>query len=591
MRALLAALLLAAHTANAATPASPRTDTPQLDALMDFAHVYGVVRYFHPSDSLDRVDWNRFLVNGAERMGGVSDRASIGPALEALYAAPVADFKVVPKGGPAPEIKGDGPLVEWRHLGYGIDPMPRNQPFVSWRTHHKPLQDGEVKPGFFQHQGVAELVKEDDPILRIPVAGEREALVPVSMPMSATKIGEAQDARLKQLAETLKPVELGTDSFSRAQAWANGIAAWNVARHFYPYWAVVPVDWDAVLRKWLAAQPERQSRAELVASLRRLIAPLDDGHGRIVDPSDKVAREHLPIAVRPLGDRWVIEASLVPTQVKTGDVILSIDGKPAAKYFEELMALQSGSPQFVRWRAAREFTFGPKDSSVRLTLERAGLKVDATLKYDRAKVTIAARPAPFSEIAPGIVYVDMFRFDKASLAAAMDKLKEAKGIVFDIRGYMSPDAAEIVKYWLTGPDTAQWRIVPLFDKPYGRYDPGWSFGWQVEGDAALAKPKKVLLMDGRAVSYAESLIGYFAGQKTGTIIGERSAGANGNLDIALLPSGFGYGFTGMEVTRHDGSVFHREGFAPAITVAPTVTGLASGRDEVIDRAIAELSKP
>jgi hypothetical protein len=478
MKALLCGLLLAAGIAGAASP--PQPEPARIDALMDFAHVYGVVRYFHPSDSLDRVDWNRFLVQGAEQMGSVSDRAAIGPALQSLFAAPVAGFAVVPKGAPAPEIKGEGPLIEWRHLGYGVDPLPREQPFVSWRTHHKPLHDGGVKPGFFQHEGVAELVKEDEPVLRIPVTGDREALVAVSLPMSATRIGPEQDAQLKALAAKLEGVALEGESFTRAQSWANGIAAWNVARHFYPYWKVVPIDWDVVLRKWLQAQPERQSRDELRDQLRHLIAPLDDGHGRIADTRDSRMRQWLPISVRPLGDRWVVEASLVPQHVKPGDVVTAVDGKPAARYFADLVALQSGSPQWARWRAAREFGFGISNSTVKVRLERAGKAFDVTLKYG-ASLPSPTRPEPIAELNPGIYYVDLSRFTQPGFEGARARLAAAKGIVFDMRGYPAQHANDIVNYWLTGPDTAQWMIVPRFDKPFGRYDTGWSFGWQVQG--------------------------------------------------------------------------------------------------------------
>ena len=590
MKAFLAAPLLAAGIAVAATPPTATTHNAGIDALMDFAHVYGVVRYFHPSDSLDRVDWNRFIVYGAQRMGSARDAAEIGPALESLFAAPVADFKVVPKGTPAAPITGDGPLVEWRHLGYGMEPMPPSQPYVSWRTHHKPLHGGDIKGGYFQHQGMAEQVKEDEPILRIAIAGDREALVPVSMPMSATKVGEAQDAKLKALAEQLASVQVETETFSRAQAWANGIAAWNVARHFYPYWSVVPTDWDGVLRKWLAAQPERQSRHELTLQLRRLLAPLDDGQGRIFDKDDKAPRQLLPISVRPLGDRWVVEASMVP-DIKAGDIVATVDGRPAANVFAQLMALESGSPQFVRWRAAREFALGPAGRTVAIGVERAGRRITVAIKHESSRFAPLRRPDAIAEVKPGIYYVDLSRFDPNAFAANRDKLAAAKGIVFDARGQPSEPARDVVRYWLTGPDIAQWMILPRFDKPFGRYDTGWSIGWQVEGDGAIAKPKKVLLMDGRAVGYAESLIGYFAGQKTGRIMGERSGGVNGNIDVAQLPGGLYYVFTGMEFTRHDGSVFHREGFAPDEEVVPTIAGLAEGRDELLERALAELSKP
>lgn len=592
---MMRSFLLAAAALAACMPAfaqrAPAVTETQLDALQAFARTYGAVRYFHPSDSLDKIDWNRFLVHGAERMGAVADVAAIGPALESLYGAPVAGFKVVPQGSPAPGIAGEGPLVEWRHLGYGMDPMPSNQPYVSWRTHHKPLHDGGIKPGFFQHEGVAAIVKAEDPVVRIPVAGEREALVPVSMPMSATKVGEAQEAQLKELAAKLEGIKTDTDTYTRAQAWADGIAAWNVARHFYPYWSVVSIDWDAVLRKWLAAQPPQQSREHLREALRRLIAPLDDGHGRIIDTKDKRPKQLLPITVRPLGDRWVVEASAAPDRVKPGDVIVAVGNMPADRYFAALMAIQSGSPQFVRWRAARDFVLGPVGETLALRVARAGKLVNTSLKFDQPKTTFMPRPEPFAEVRPGIYYVDLSRFDAAAFGAAREKLAAASGIVFDLRGYPSPDASQVVRFWLTGPDTAQWMVVPRFDKPFGRYDTGWSFGWQVEGDGAIAKARKALLVDGRALSYAESLIGYFAGQKTGRILGERSGGANGNVDIAALPSGLNYLFTGMKVTRHDGSVFHREGFAPDEEVAPTIAGLAAGRDEVLERAVASLQQP
>jgi C-terminal processing protease CtpA/Prc len=44
-------------------------------------------------------------------------------------------------------------------------------------------------------------------------------------------------------------------------------------------------------------------------------------------------------------------------------------------------------------------------------------------------------------------------------------------------------------------------------------------------------------------------------------------------------------FTGMRVTRHDGSPLHLQGFKPDIEVVPTAEGLRAGRDEVLERAV------
>jgi len=44
--------------------------------------------------------------------------------------------------------------------------------------------------------------------------------------------------------------------------------------------------------------------------------------------------------------------------------------------------------------------------------------------------------------------------------------------------------------------------------------------------------------------------------------------------------------TGMRVTRHDGTLLHKQGFAPDVAVVPSVEGLRAGRDEVLERALA-----
>jgi hypothetical protein len=47
-------------------------------------------------------------------------------------------------------------------------------------------------------------------------------------------------------------------------------------------------------------------------------------------------------------------------------------------------------------------------------------------------------------------------------------------------------------------------------------------------------------------------------------------------------------FTGMRVTRHDGSPFHLAGVRPTVPVEPTLAGIRAGRDEVLERALATL---
>jgi len=60
---------------------------------------------------------------------------------------------------------------------------------------------------------------------------------------------------------------------------------------------------------------------------------------------------------------------------------------------------------------------------------------------------------------------------------------------------------------------------------------------------------------------------------------------------ADLPGGYRVYWTGMKVLKHDGSVHHGIGIRPTVPVEPTPAGLADGRDEILDRALAVLDPP
>ena len=60
---------VACHTGTAAQVPSATAAVPARVAnLHAFARIYGVVRWFHPSDAAATIDWNRFAVEGARRV-------------------------------------------------------------------------------------------------------------------------------------------------------------------------------------------------------------------------------------------------------------------------------------------------------------------------------------------------------------------------------------------------------------------------------------------------------------------------------------------------------------------------------------------
>ena len=87
-------------------------------------------------------------------------------------------------------------------------------------------------------------------------------------------------------------------------------------------------------------------------------------------------------------------------------------------------------------------------------------------------------------------------------------------------------------------------------------------------------------------------MGYIADRRLATIVGAPTAGTNGNVAAFEVPGGYRVSFTGMRVTRHDGtSRRHLIGIAPDVPLSPTIDGLRRGRDELLEKAIALIQRP
>lgn len=72
----------------------------------------------------------------------------------------------------------------------------------------------------------------------------------------------------------------------------------------------------------------------------------------------------------------------------------------------------------------------------------------------------------------------------------------------------------------------------------------------------------------------------------GDLVGAATAGTNGDIAQITAPTGCSTWFTGRRVIHMDGRQSHLYGIQPTVAVASTLAGIAAGRDEVFDRALA-----
>lgn len=100
----------------------------QINDLKDFAKIYGVVRYFHPSDEASKINWNLFAVYGTQEILSSKDEKN---TLKNLFLpiAPSVSFE-----GKSYEWNQDGLFpVFWIHKGLGIDKRKEKNIYSSKR--------------------------------------------------------------------------------------------------------------------------------------------------------------------------------------------------------------------------------------------------------------------------------------------------------------------------------------------------------------------------------------------------------------------------------------------------------------------------
>ncbi|HST59493.1 MAG TPA: S41 family peptidase, partial [Longimicrobium sp.] len=204
-----------------------------------------------------------------------------------------------------------------------------------------------------------------------------------------------------------------------------------------------------------------------------------------------------------------------------------------------------------------------------------------------------ARPEPLAQLRPGIWYVDLDRVTTAQFRNALPELERAAGLVFDLRGY--PDDFKAMMFFphlLREPGTsAQWHI-PVATRP-DRADVRFHHapGWPLAPAAPYLAAPRVFITDGRAISYAESILGIVEAYRLGEIVGGTTAGTNGNVNPFELPGGYTVQWTGMRVLKHDGSPHHGVGIPATVPVERTRAAVAAGRDELLERALEVVSRP
>jgi hypothetical protein len=416
-------------------------------------------------------------------------------------------------------------------------------------------------------------------VAEVPLGSGLRAWIPLALPSTV-----GPDAHTLTAATAAPVPPVAPESGDADLRLADVVAGWAVLEQFYPYFGDVDVDWAGALGVALDAAADDAGPDDHLRTLQTLVAPLVDGHAAVQVPG--AVRADAAVAWAFAEGALVVTASGVEG-VAVGDVIGAIDGVPAAEALAAEEARYSGSPQWRRSRALAHLGAGPAGTAVVLTVDGADGPRDVPVPRTGAPDPTFPHP-PLATLDGGVRYVDLSRADPKDLAREARALARSPGVVFDLRGY--PNGTDgVLRHLLEAPERDRWMHVPERTHPVVPGGPRpiagtLDLGWDLRPKGPRLEVPVVFLTGGGAISYAESVMGYVEALGL-PIVGGPTAGANGNIVDVALPSGASFWFTGMRVTRHDGTPSHGVGIRPTVPVEPTVAGLRAGRDEVLEAAL------
>ncbi|CAN5495145.1 S41 family peptidase [soil metagenome] len=574
--------------------ASGQTDQ-QINNQKTFARLFGYVRYFYPGDEAQTINWDKFAVYGTSQVDQCKTPEELKTTLNNIFLPLAPSLKIFETEENlqfdatalnAPDKK-KYVTIAWQHQGVAFANTPRRSVYVSKRTNRPYYENGKEGYPFKKYANVGEYIHKE-------IGSSLSCFIPLALyGDSFNTYPVADTANLNALKNNVDAISdsslTGKDLYLRL---ADVIIAWNVFQHFYMYFDVAKTNWAEDLTIALKNAYQDKTEADFLLTLQKLTAQLKDGHVRVNCKSIPLREYLLPLTWRMVENKLVVTSIMdkhIP--LHRGDVITKINDVPAEEYYRITSThISAATNGWLQSRANMETLSGYENSEVELTYsniqdEEEIVTLKRTMKISDLKLYYNSIPK-IKKIKDDIYYVNIAGVTDSALDSLMPVLVKCKSIIFDLRGYPTINK-ELLTHLLTRKDTSKmWMRVPQIIYPDRENITGFrNFGWELKPKKPHLDAKIIFITDGSAISYAESFMSFIENYKLATIIGQPTAGTNGNINPFTMPGGYSITWTGMKVLKHDGSQHHGVGIQPNILIDKTIAGVRAGKDEYLEKAI------
>jgi C-terminal processing protease CtpA/Prc len=377
---------------------------------------------------------------------------------------------------------------------------------------------------------------------------------------------------------------------------------WSVFEWFSPYRHLMEPGWDNVLEQALANFSAARNAREYHLAVAEMVAHVNDTHSETSSPviSEFWGSAAPAIALRPVEGKAVVVAitdeSARSSGMAVGDVILAVDGEMTEARLSRIgRYISASTPQALRRDSVNRLLRGSDNSKARVRVAKAdGSEQEITLERRASFVrgTTATTGADVFRLLPGnIGYIDLRLLKNHDVDSVFESLNGTVGLVFDMRGYPNDTRRAVARKLIAATRSLRtsWPYVRvLFEPGTETRQDLMGISVPIQASPTPYRGNTVMLIDDRAQSQSEATAEMLREAHGTRFVGTATAGANGEGSNFSVPGGLSVGLTGIGIIRADGTTMQRVGIKPDVEVAPTLLGIRSGRDEVLERAVAYL---
>ena len=368
---------------------------------------------------------------------------------------------------------------------------------------------------------------------------------------------------------------------------------WNYIEYFYPYKYLITSDWDHILKEYISRFYTTKNDLDYTLLLEELIAETEDTHHFIVQNKildDYYGKFKLPLSVQFIKNKLVVINSITQNNmINPGDVILDIDGITIDSLKSKFLKYSTASNYPTTLREVAKKIIRTDKDSIPLTIQRAQksfkIKMSTVPFYRYFKEKESNN---IKEVSGDIGYLNTQYLQLEDYDSIFNRWKNKKAIIFDIRNYPKENFIRLLPYLHDKPSSFFLSTSTNLSNPgVFSFDPKIIFenknGYQFKG-------KIIILVNNNSQSKAEFNALALKSYSKSIIIGNQTAGTDGDITHIVLPGNVQTEMTGVGIYKLDKSETQKVGIKPDIVINPTLKSIKNDKDVILEAAIKEAYK-